>query len=164
MFSGSGNTERLVGILSDKRVFRKSKMAANNRKDIWNNVYFSFYNVSNEIPTAIRMFLGSSNTTRQLRRPPDVWISCEVKMSSVNRKLLRAIFDSKNSTRWAVSPVALSCCLTPKTWIQPLEIRCNRVYKLRYALCHAHVLPVTGHHLRFLTKTHVGQSRGSLIM
>ena len=32
MFSGSGNTERLMGILSDVRVCRKSKMTTINRK------------------------------------------------------------------------------------------------------------------------------------
>ena len=39
MFSGSGNTERLVGILSDVWVCRKSKMAVINQKYIGNNVY-----------------------------------------------------------------------------------------------------------------------------
>ena len=32
MFSGLGNTEKLVGTLSDGWVCQKSKMAANNRK------------------------------------------------------------------------------------------------------------------------------------
>ena len=32
MFSGSGNTVRLMGMLSDFRVGRKSKMAAINQK------------------------------------------------------------------------------------------------------------------------------------
>ena len=41
------------------------------------------------------MFSGSGYTTRLLQRPPDVWISCELKMSFVNRKLISAIFNSK---------------------------------------------------------------------
>ena len=40
------------------------------------------------------MFSGSSYTTRLLRKPPEVWISFKLKMSSVNRKFLSAIFDS----------------------------------------------------------------------
>ena len=42
MFSGSGNTERLVARLSDVWLCRKSKMAAINRKCIGNNVNLSF--------------------------------------------------------------------------------------------------------------------------
>ena len=38
MFSGSGNTKRLFGILSDVWARRKSKMVAINRKYIGNNV------------------------------------------------------------------------------------------------------------------------------
>ena len=38
MFSRSGNTKRLVGILSNVWARRKSKMAAINRKYIGNNV------------------------------------------------------------------------------------------------------------------------------
>ena len=41
LFSGTSNKQRLVGILSDVRVCRKSKMAAINRKCIGNNVYLS---------------------------------------------------------------------------------------------------------------------------
>ena len=40
-----------------------------------------------------------------------------------------------NSTRRAVSTVAQSCCLTPKTRVQPLKIRCCPVCKQRYTLC-----------------------------
>ena len=40
------------------------------------------------------MFSGSGYTTRLLRRLPDVWISCELTMSFINRKLLNAILDS----------------------------------------------------------------------
>ena len=36
MFPGSSNTERLVGILSDVKVCRKSKMAADNRRSRYN--------------------------------------------------------------------------------------------------------------------------------
>ena len=39
------------------------------------------------------MFSGSGNKTRLLRKQLDVW-SCELEISSVNRKLLGAIFDS----------------------------------------------------------------------
>ena len=41
MFSGSGNTQRLVGILSDGWVCQKSKMAANNRKQKWNDITYN---------------------------------------------------------------------------------------------------------------------------
>ena len=43
MFSGSGNTKRLVGILSDVWARRKSKMVAINRKYVVNNTYLSLY-------------------------------------------------------------------------------------------------------------------------
>ena len=43
MLSESGNTERLVGILSNVWVYGKSKMAAINWKLIGNNVYLSSY-------------------------------------------------------------------------------------------------------------------------
>ena len=43
MFSGSGNTKRLVGILSDVRVCRKSNMATVNRKCIGKNAYLGLY-------------------------------------------------------------------------------------------------------------------------
>ena len=49
---------------------------------------------SNVIPTAIPMFSGSGYTNRLLRKLPDVWTNEELKMTSVNRKLMYAILDS----------------------------------------------------------------------
>ena len=83
MFSGSGDTERLVGKLPNVRVCRKSKMAAINWKCIGNNVYLSFIHVNNKIPMALLMFSGSGYMTRLLQRPPSVWSSCELPMSFV---------------------------------------------------------------------------------
>ena len=40
------------------------------------------------------MFSGKGYTTKLLRRLPDVWIGCKLKMASVHQKLLCAIFDS----------------------------------------------------------------------
>ena len=40
------------------------------------------------------MFSGSGYTTKQLRRLPDVWISCKLNMASVNWQFICAIFDS----------------------------------------------------------------------
>jgi len=43
MFPGSGNTDRLLGMLSYVRVCHKAKMATINRKWIGNYVYLSSY-------------------------------------------------------------------------------------------------------------------------
>ena len=43
MYSGLGNTERLMGILSDVRIYWKLKMAAINQMYVDNNVNLSFY-------------------------------------------------------------------------------------------------------------------------
>ena len=151
MFSGSGNTLKLVGIRSNVWECRKQKMVAINREQIGNNVFLdsktrqqrikkfqrlyscfrgratrrdqqgycllsghvgnqrwrpltgsrkdithisAYIHGSNKLLTAIPMFSGSGYTTRLLRRLSDVWISCELKMASVNRKLMCAIFDS----------------------------------------------------------------------
>ena len=40
------------------------------------------------------MFSGLGYTTRQMCRLSDVWISCELKVACVDRKLIRAIFNS----------------------------------------------------------------------
>ena len=49
---------------------------------------------SNVIPTAVPMFSGSGYTTRLLRKPPDLWTNGEMKIASVDRKIMYAIFDS----------------------------------------------------------------------
>ena len=49
---------------------------------------------SNVIPTAIPMFSALGHTSRLLWKLPDVWSNEELKMASVNRKLICAIFDS----------------------------------------------------------------------
>ena len=72
MFAGSGNTERLVGILSEVRVCRKSKMAAINRKWIGNNVYLSSYTRqqrnSNSYTHVFRVRLHDQTTAETARR------------------------------------------------------------------------------------------------
>jgi len=86
-FPGSGNTDRLLGILCYVWVYRKSKMAANNRKWIRNYVYISAYKLydSNEIPTATPMFpRGSSKTDRLLGTY--VWACRQSKMAAIHRK------------------------------------------------------------------------------
>ena len=84
MFSGSGNVERLMGILFDVRVCRKSKMAAINRKYVGN--ISACIHDSKEIPTAIPMFLGSGYMIRLLRVLFDVRICENSKMAVWNRK------------------------------------------------------------------------------
>jgi len=67
-FLRSRNTVELVRTLSNVRVSNISKMAAGNRKWVWNNVYLSWYVLdSNEIPTAIpiRYFIFTFSS-----RPP----------------------------------------------------------------------------------------------
>ena len=123
--------------------------------------------VKNEIPTVEPMFSGSDYTTRLLRRPRDVWINCELTMSFVNRKLLSAIFDSlqlhtsngfRSSLVWddcqQQSSLVQSCSLTPKT-----AFKKSLLSSIQAEICIiSYPLPVTGHHLRFLTNPHVGQS------
>ena len=80
MYSGPGNMERQVAILSDVWVYRKLKMAAitGSKKDI---TYISAsMHDSNKVPTAKPMFSGSSYTFRLLRRLPDVRICEKSKM------------------------------------------------------------------------------------
>ena len=37
---------------------------------------------------------------------------------------------------WNVFLFVFPCCLTPKTWVLPLELRCYLVYELRFTLSH----------------------------
>jgi hypothetical protein len=85
-----------------------------------------------------------------IRRLPKVWISHELKMAYVNRKLICVIFDFLQiltNPRRTGSAVLLpdvhnvsnnekahsrAGCPIPKTW----EFRRHRAYKLRYAFCH----------------------------
>jgi len=64
----------------------KIKMAAMNRKYIYNTCIFGCVRNSNEIPTAKPMFSMSGNTTEVLRRMPDVRIGDKFKMASYNWK------------------------------------------------------------------------------
>ena len=91
MFSGSGNTERLV-LPTSGYVGNQSWRPYSGSKNI--PCISASIHVINENPTVVLMFSGLGYTTRLLRRLPDVWISCELTMSFVNRKLLSAIFDS----------------------------------------------------------------------
>ena len=63
------------------------------------------------------MFSGSGYTTRLLRKLPDVWTSEEIKMVSINRKLLYPVFDNsqiytssslRNSLVLLLDPVNMS--------------------------------------------------------
>ena len=54
---------------------------------------------SNVIQTAILMFSGSGYTIRLLWKLPDVWTNEELKMASVDRKSMYAIFDSSQIHR-----------------------------------------------------------------
>ena len=76
------------------------------------------------------MFSGSGYTTRLLRRPPDVWISCEVKMSSVNRKLLSANFDSLQLHTSSSFRSSLLWLPDPENMITAVENSFYPVYKL----------------------------------
>ena len=71
MFSGSGYTTRLVGILSTGNVGNQRLWPlTGSRNDI---TYISASkHVINEIPMAISMFSGSGNTRRQVEILPDV--------------------------------------------------------------------------------------------
>jgi len=66
----------------------KIKMAAMDRKYIYNTCIFGCIRNSNDIPTAIPMFLRSGNTTRVLIRITDVRICEKSKMAAINRKYI----------------------------------------------------------------------------
>ena len=66
ILSRSGNTKRLVGILSDVRINRRWRPVPGSRNEI-TYVSASIHD-SNEISTAIPMFLGSGNTKRLVGR------------------------------------------------------------------------------------------------
>jgi hypothetical protein len=106
-FSGSVNTKRLVGILSDIWVKWKSKMVVINRKYIGNDVIVVRTHDDNDVLRAKHMFSGSGNTARRLWRLLNVVTYEELKMTSVKRKSLWIMFDSPSfhSTRRAVSAV-----------------------------------------------------------
>ena len=91
-----------------------------------------------EIPTAILMFSGEGNTTRLLRRLPDVWIGCELKMAFVNRKLICAIFDFlqiHTLGNLSSSPVLLTDPENMGIAVGTSLLWC-RQGKPSYALCH----------------------------
>jgi len=66
----------------------KIKMAAMNRKYIYNTRIFGCVLNNNEIPTAMPMFSRSGNTTEVLRRMPDVRIGDKSNMAAINRKYI----------------------------------------------------------------------------
>ena len=112
---------------------------------------------SNEIPMAIPMFSRSGYTTKLLGRPLDVWIS-ELKMSSVNQKLLSAIFDSlhlhtssnfRSSLVFLPDPGNMSTAIG--NWL--LSRIQAEICVMSYPLPE---VPVTGRHLQFLTNSPVG--------
>jgi len=94
------------------------------------------------------MFSESGYTNRRLRRTLDVWISCEVKMSSANRKLLSVMLNSLHLQMLSSvrSVVLVPNWQTQKTWEQPLEIRCY---------CRKAVRPV-GNRKDFWSRRHRG--------
>ena len=80
------------------------------------------------------MFSGSGYTTRAPRRLPDVWISCKLKMATVNWKSFCAIFDSLQIHASGSFRSSLVLSPDPENMLS-LEFRCYHVYKLRYAVC-----------------------------
>jgi len=68
------------------KIHAEIKMAAMNRKYIYNACIFGCVHNSNEIPTAIPMFLRSGNTTWVLITMTDVRICEKSKMAAINRK------------------------------------------------------------------------------
>ena len=92
LFSKSGNTERLVRILSD---VCKSKMAAiiGSR---WEITHVSARaHDRNELPTSIPMFSGSGNTERLVRILYDAWVCWKSNMAHINLRWKDAIFNSQ---------------------------------------------------------------------
>jgi len=88
MFLGLGNTERLVGILSDVCVRRKSKMAVINRKYRYEITYISARtHDSNEISTATPPFSRSSNSVELVLILPDLNGSQKSKMIAVKLEM-----------------------------------------------------------------------------
>jgi len=86
------------------------------------------------------MFSGPGNKTRLLRRPPNVWISCDIQMACVNWKFTGATFDSLQSTRRAVS----------RSWKHGYS--CLNFVTVVYRNWDiSYLLPVNGHHLQFPT-------------
>ena len=81
MFSGSGNTERLYGILSDVWVYVIHRLTINWKKII-NNAYLSVSHDRNKIPTSIPMFSGSGNTERLMRTLYHVWVCWKSDMAA----------------------------------------------------------------------------------
>ena len=74
------------------------------------------------------MFSGKGYTTRLLRRLPDVRISCELKMASINWKLICAI----NSLQIHASGSLRSCLvLLPDPENMGIVVGISLQYKLR---------------------------------
>ena len=88
MFSESGHTAWLMARLSDVQVYRKSKMAAMNRKWTGNNVFSARIQDSKAIPTAIPTFSGvvqHRDTSRETAQRPGM---SEIEDGGLNRKLV----------------------------------------------------------------------------
>ena len=74
-------------------------------------------------------------TTRLLRRLPDVWLSCDLQMASVNRKLIYAIFNSLQI--YSSGSLRSSLVLLPDTENRGIAVGISLLScKLRYALYH----------------------------
>ena len=117
MFWGSGYASRPPRNLPEVWIFEESKMAAFNRKQILHNVWLSMYARQELNSNGYTHVLGPGNTTRQLRRLPDVQISCELNMASVNCKLICAIFDSSQIHASSSLRSSLVVLPDPKTWV-----------------------------------------------
>jgi hypothetical protein len=81
--------------------------------------------------------------TRLLRRLPDMWISCDLKMAYVNMQFICIISVSLRNKGYTLGFRCISSVLMPdpKTWVWPLEFHCYLVWELRYAF--SYLLPGT---------------------
>ena len=105
---------------------------------------------SDETPTVIPMFSGSGYMTRLERRLPDLWISCELRMSSVNRKLLSAILDFRHTQTSDSIPTSLVVSLDPENMGIAVGISLLSCIEADISVV-LYSLPVYGRHIEFLT-------------
>ena len=72
----------------EQKLEPKFKMAAMYKLHTYGPIYACIHD-SNEIPTALPMFLGSGNIERLVRKLSDVWVCWKSKMVAMNRKCIR---------------------------------------------------------------------------
>ena len=115
-------------------------MAAIDRKQIGNNLYLSSNKYSNVISTSKPMFSGSDNTIIQLRKLPDVWTNEEIKMASVDRKLMYPIYIFDYSQIHTSSSLRNSLVLLPDPINMGIAVGISSLSSieaeiLRYSIC-----------------------------